>query len=79
MKLQTYTPVKELKIEKVSDAPFYTSQNIGTNPSKQALSGPYNSAQNVNPVLGLIVVVGFIVFAVYVAIRVRRLLKDDEK
>lgn len=75
---KNYELAKKIKFEPVSSTPFHTAQNIGTNPSKQALSAPYNSAQNVNPVLGLILVVAFIVFGIYVAVRVRRLLKEEK-
>ncbi len=76
---KNYDLAKNFKFEPVSSTPFHTAQNIGANPSKQALSAPYNSAQNANPVLGFLLVFGFIVFIFYVAFRVRKLLKEEKK
>ena len=52
---------------------------IGLNPSKQQLVAPYNSSQNVNPVVGISIVIGFMIFAIYIGFRVRNLLRKERE
>lgn len=48
------------------------------NPTKQELSTPYSSAQNINPKIGLLIVVVFLTFILFVIIKVRQLMKSEK-
>lgn len=52
---------------------------IGLNPSPGALAAPSNSAQNVDPIVGISITSVFILFVIYIAVRVRKLLRKDQQ
>ena len=49
------------------------------NPRKGTFSVPHDSVSGVPPTAAMIVTAGFLIFVVYVILRVRKSIKDDEK
>ena len=70
----------EKNIEEDSRNERYQTRNIphpGPNPYN-ALGDPFSSTNYMNPILSAIISISFLLFALYVFIRVRRSLKKDK-
>jgi hypothetical protein len=59
--------------------PINQGSPLSLNPTKQELGQPYSSAGSINPKLGMFITVGFVLFALFVAFKVRKLLKAENR